>query len=67
LGSTRFEELQLMKFSWRNNIPDLAAWNSEQTEEVNMDEYQEFLMVDECADECGSRLGEDEVVSEGWN
>ena len=27
LGASRFEELQVMKFAWRNNIGDLAASN----------------------------------------
>jgi len=30
-----FEELQMMKFAWRNNIRDLAAWNSAQVEEID--------------------------------
>jgi len=51
LGSTKFEELQLMKFTWHNNILDMAAWNSIQTEEVKLDEYQELLNADEFEDE----------------
>ena len=43
LGAKRFEELQIMRFAWRNNIVDLAAWNSGQTEEVDLDEYCEML------------------------
>ena len=29
LGVKRFEELQIMKFSWRPTITDLAVWNSD--------------------------------------
>ena len=43
-----FEELQMMKFAWRNNIGDLAAWNSAQVEEVDneMWEYKDMLISD---------------------
>jgi hypothetical protein len=48
LGAQRFEELQMMKFAWRNNIGDLAAWNSAQVEEVDeLKEYEDFLLGDE--------------------
>jgi hypothetical protein len=49
LGAKRFEQLQIMKFTWCNNIVDLAAWNSGQIEEVDMDEYCEMLEGDELA------------------
>ena len=38
-----------MKFAWRNNIGDLAAWNSAQVEEVfdhEMKEFQDLLAAD---------------------
>jgi hAT family C-terminal dimerisation region len=48
LGAARFEELQVMKFVWRNNIGDVAAWNSCQVEEIDgkMREYQDLLVAD---------------------
>jgi len=48
LGVARFEELQIMKFAWRNNIGDLAAWNSSQVEEIDdkFGEYQDLLAAD---------------------
>jgi hypothetical protein len=47
LGAGHFEELQVMKFAWRNNIEDLAAWNSAQVKEVNeMKEFQDLLAAD---------------------
>lgn len=36
LGSKKFEELQVMKFAWRNNIPNLAAWNSNEVEDIDI-------------------------------
>jgi hypothetical protein len=38
-----------MKFAWRNNIIDLAAWNSGKCEEINLDEYREILEEEELA------------------
>jgi len=48
LGAVRFEELQVMKSMWKNNIADLAAWNSNQVEEIHdeMGEYQDLLVTD---------------------
>ena len=48
LGAAQFEELQMMKFAWRNNIRDLAAWNSAQVEEIDneMREYKDMLVAD---------------------
>lgn len=51
LGAKRFEELQLMKFAWRQNITDLVAWNSGIVEEVDLDLYQDMLMADKIEDE----------------
>jgi hypothetical protein len=46
LGSERFEELQMMKFAWRDSILDMAAWNSAQMEEVDVEEYVDMLHAD---------------------
>jgi hypothetical protein len=47
LGPKKFEELQVMKFAWRNNIPDLATWNSAFVEEVDqLDEFRGLLDCD---------------------
>ena len=49
LGATHFEELSAMKFVWRNNIGDIAAWNMAQVEEVvdhEMSELQDLLAAD---------------------
>ena len=48
LGAAWFEELQMMKFAWRNNIGDLAAWNFAQVEEIDtkMKEYEDMLIAD---------------------
>lgn len=48
LGAERFEELQVMKFAWRNNVDDWAAWNSADVEEVNETrEYSDLVAADE--------------------
>ena len=46
LGAERFEELQMMKYLWRDNIPDLAALNVEQVEDVDMRDFEELLAHD---------------------
>jgi hypothetical protein len=46
LGATWFEELQIMKFAWHNTIPDLAAWNSAEMEEVELGCYEDLLEAD---------------------
>ena len=54
LGKNRFEELQVMKFAWRPKIEKATKHNSEQVEEVDLDdidEYTEMLVVDESAAE----------------
>ena len=38
LGSERFEQLQMMKNAWRNNVVDLAAWNANMFEEILADD-----------------------------
>jgi hypothetical protein len=61
LGAERFEELQIMKFAWREKIIDVAAWNSRKVEEVELDEYQQMLAADIWSDEY-DRDNEDEFV-----
>lgn len=38
--------MQIMKFAWRNNIPNLAAWNSIEVEEIDTTEYSTLLNDD---------------------
>jgi hypothetical protein len=40
-----------MKFAWRQNIANLAAWNSGLVEEVDLDIYCDMLAVDEAEDD----------------
>jgi hypothetical protein len=60
LGAERFEELQIMKFAWRNTVPDLAAWNSAHVEHVNAEEFGVLLHADEMNAELDG--SEDEMV-----
>jgi hypothetical protein len=46
LGPQQFEQLQMLKFDWRGSIADYAAWNSDQVEEVNDDEFYGMLLAD---------------------
>ncbi|KAM6492459.1 hypothetical protein JOM56_012183 [Amanita muscaria] len=46
LGTNRFEELQLLKSAWKNNIHDIAAWNAKQVEEVDVMIYEALLDED---------------------
>jgi len=50
LGPKRFEELQLMKFAWRQNVADLTAWNSGIIEEVDLEVYEDMLSDDKHED-----------------
>jgi hypothetical protein len=56
LGAKRFEELQIMKFAWRKNNPDHAAWNWAQIEEVQLGEYSEILEAEETSAEWDKQL-----------
>jgi hypothetical protein len=60
LGAAQFEELQIMKFAWRNTISDLAAWNSAEMEEVDLGCYEELLEADAMFDKFDKM--EDEMV-----
>lgn len=54
-----------MKFAWRNTVPDLAAWNSanvENVEDVNSEEFGVLLRADEMNAELDS--SEDEAVGD---
>lgn len=50
LGADQFEQLQVLKSAWKDDILDIAAWNSAVIEEVEADvmmEYRELLAVDD--------------------
>jgi hypothetical protein len=64
LGDVRFEKLVMMKFRWRNNIGDLAAWNSAKVEEVGeMVEYEDHLTADQDHEEWDNSLADELVVN----
>ena len=53
-----FEELQIMKFAWKDTIQDFVAWNAVQVEEeVNMGEFEE-LLADDIAAAWDEKLGD---------
>lgn len=49
LGAKRFEELQIMKFAWRDDNIDIAASNSAEVEEIDdsVRVYEDLLAADE--------------------
>jgi hypothetical protein len=63
LGAQRFEELQLMKFAWRQGIVDTAAWNSSENceiEQVDVEEYKDLFVAD--VEQAGHDLNSNEEV-----
>ena len=36
-----------MKFAWRHNVVDVAAWNSNEVEQVDLEEYTDLLIADD--------------------
>ena len=65
LDADRFEELQIMKYTWRLRVQDVLTMNSSTIEEVKVDEYQEFqelLSADAFANEFDINIQVDEVI-----
>ena len=46
LGAEKFEQLQVLKFAWRDDIPDLAAVNQDVEEELNLMQYDALYYED---------------------
>jgi hypothetical protein len=51
LGADKFEQLQILKHTWRDSIADRAASNSSTTQEVSLEEFKELLTLDKNFDE----------------
>ena len=51
LGAKKFEQLQVMKFAWKDKITDLAAWNYGLTEEIVLEDYKDMLAQEEWEEE----------------
>ena len=43
----RFKQLQVLKYSWQNQIVDIAHANSSDYEEVDLDKFQQLLRKDQ--------------------
>jgi hypothetical protein len=65
LGNKRFEELEIMKFAWKKNLTDLAAWNSGEVEEICRLEFEEFLVEDKEAAQWD--IGGEDSDSDYWH
>ena len=46
LGTEKFEQLQVLKFAWRSDIPDLAVANQEVEDEVDLTQYDALYYED---------------------
>ena len=46
LSADKFEQPQLLKHAWQNNVIDTARLNSSTTNEEYLDEFQELLKMD---------------------
>jgi len=49
LGDNLFEELQIMKHAWKDDIVDLAAWQSQEIEDVQDTSLYETLLQEDLA------------------
>ena len=66
LGAVRFEELQVLKFAWRNNIADLASWSTAEVEEVDDTRvYEDLFNADQ--EQSAWDVTPDEIASWSWN
>lgn len=46
LGAERFEQAQIMKWHWKEEVVDFAKANQDIVEEVNVSEFEGFLQHD---------------------
>ncbi|KAG1858012.1 hypothetical protein DFJ58DRAFT_658873, partial [Suillus subalutaceus] len=58
LGAEHFEQLQMLKFSWRKSLINLAQANSGVVEEVLLNKYKDLLLVDEDMADWENEAGE---------
>jgi hypothetical protein len=47
LGADKFEQLQILKHAWQDQIVDVASYNSLGTEEVFLEEFRELFARDQ--------------------
>ena len=63
LGSDRFEQLQIMRSAWKDDIVDLAAWNMlTQVEDVDVKLYESILDDEKHAIEWDREVMDDSEV-----
>jgi hypothetical protein len=63
LGAKLFEQLQMLKFAWKETLVDHATWNSEYMEVFDLDEFKEMLVADGDANEWDDTDSELEVFA----
>lgn len=59
LDNERFEQLQVLKFSWRADIPDLAASNEQAEDIVDLSSYEVLHHQDVAESSIDNELGDD--------
>lgn len=41
-----FKELQIIKSAWKDSVVDLAQWNSSEVEDIELEDFMEYLNAD---------------------
>ena len=62
LGADKFEQLQILKHAWQNQIVDAASHNSLELEEVFLEEFKELFARDQEVQELEGG-GDEEMVN----
>jgi hAT family C-terminal dimerisation region len=47
LGADRFEQLQILKHAWQDQIADAASFNSSEIKDIYLDEFRELFARDQ--------------------
>lgn len=63
LGAERFEQAQIMKWHWKEEVVDFAKANQNLIEEVNLSEFESFLQRDTEEAELDKLCGSNAAVS----
>jgi len=75
LNNERFEQLQVLKFAWRTNIPDLAASNKQAHNIIDLSSYEilhyqdltELNLDNELEDDSNYVFLTDDLLLDDWS
>jgi len=65
LDNQKFEQLQVLKFAWRTDIPDLAASNEQADDIIDLSSYEILHFQDIAELNLDNELGDDYVFLTG--